>query len=591
MKEFIEGNFTSAKVQDITRLTGGISNENYKVNFSEAGHDTRDVVLTVYRGPEEQWKLRKEVGVRSVINGRSIPIPELLVVSESEDAGKPPYIVREYTEGSDLDDVLDSSSSVSHEDRRGLAMGMGAILGEMHTIEMPYFGYMHPREGSLDVDITEEKLGRTWREYFGGLLSEQVSRLEEANEGAAIGRSTIGTLKSRSEDIKEYFERNKSNLDSVTTPFLCHNDTRFGNFIVNQDGGAPSISSVIDFEWALAGDPDLDLVYIENWLSFAPYRKDVKDLIPEFLVGYEPHRRISSNYEAKRPLYHLYRSLSYLNAVYSQDLDSLRKSTPQVESYVALHMKLVENILDEKLDIPCAYTSWEERPEENPEMVIGTNPVNKLLAKHTAHAEKYDVTIGEIDLVIHPDVFCPAYTNTSVFLADHTDIAEGARVLDMFSGSGYQAIRAADRAAEVVAVDHSPKAIDCIQENIERHGLNKKVTALQGDLFSSIEQGEKFDIIIANPPLLPGVPRSLLETAVYDPGMQATRRFLSEAGNFLTEEGKVVLLFTDAGEQIGLGGLQFVESCIGVSGMKAEVVAEKPVGYETYSVIEIKNKK
>jgi 23S rRNA (cytosine1962-C5)-methyltransferase len=84
-------------------------------------------------------------------------------------------------------------------------------------------------------------------------------------------------------------------------------------------------------------------------------------------------------------------------------------------------------------------------------------------------------------------------------------IAGGKRVLDMFSyvgGWGLQA--AAAGAKEVVCVDSSDLALDCLYTAADANGTADRVQTLQGDAFQAMkslaEEKEKFDIVVMDPP-------------------------------------------------------------------------------------------
>ena len=102
-----------------------------------------------------------------------------------------------------------------------------------------------------------------------------------------------------------------------------------------------------------------------------------------------------------------------------------------------------------------------------------------------------------------PGVFRPI--SDTWLLADALDrepLRPGARVLDLCSGSGALAIRAALGGPRVVtAVDVSRRAVLTIRVNA---WLNRvRVRALRGDLFAAVS-GERFDAIVSNPPYVPG---------------------------------------------------------------------------------------
>lgn len=206
-------------------------------------------------------------------------------------------------------------------------------------------------------------------------------------------------------------------------------------------------------------------------------------------------------------------------------------------------------------------------------------PAQRLLDRHRRHEKPYDVTIEDVRLRMLPGVFCPAYTNTSRFLAGHVRVTAGESVLDVFSGSGYQGIAVARAAARVVCVDHSPAAVACARGNAVLNGVAEKVDVRCGDLFEPVIN-EMFDVVIANPPLIPGEPRDILETAIYDPSMSLCRRFIGEVGRHLNAGGRVYLVFSDVPRCLGL--LDLDRLCRDER-LQPDVLGEHAVGYETYA--------
>jgi release factor glutamine methyltransferase len=107
-----------------------------------------------------------------------------------------------------------------------------------------------------------------------------------------------------------------------------------------------------------------------------------------------------------------------------------------------------------------------------------------------------------VRLVPIPGVFKPH--SDSLLLAAHLGREprlQGARVLDLCTGSGLLAIEAARRGArEVTAIDVSRRAVIATRMNARLNGVH--VRALRGDLFSPVAE-RRFDLIVANPPYLP----------------------------------------------------------------------------------------
>lgn len=76
---------------------------------------------------------------------------------------------------------------------------------------------------------------------------------------------------------------------------------------------------------------------------------------------------------------------------------------------------------------------------------------------------------------------------------------EGRRVLDLFAGTGQLGIECLSRgAAEVVFTDESSAAVKIIKENLKTCGLT--ATVLQTDALAFLRSGQKFDVILIDPP-------------------------------------------------------------------------------------------
>ncbi|MDD5606240.1 MAG: methyltransferase [Patescibacteria group bacterium] len=194
--------------------------------------------------------------------------------------------------------------------------------------------------------------------------------------------------------------------------------------------------------------------------------------------------------------------------------------------------------------------------------------------------ESITVNVEGCELVVTPEVFSPVLRD-SLLLAKNvsTETKAGEKVLDMFTGSGVQAIMAAKQGAEVLAVDINPSAVQCAKANAERLGL-ENMTVLQGDLFSPVNPEEKFDLITGNPPFRWFAPRDMAERAELDENYAALRRFFQEAKSHLTEGGRLLAVFADSGD------LAYFEDVANQAGYAQEIIdTEKDEQYGwTYNV-------
>lgn len=87
----------------------------------------------------------------------------------------------------------------------------------------------------------------------------------------------------------------------------------------------------------------------------------------------------------------------------------------------------------------------------------------------------------------------------------------GARVLDLFAGTGQLGIEALSRGAEeCVFVDSSRESLKLCRENVESCELGAGAKFANTDAMSYLKSGEKFDIVFLDPPY----DTDLLENAI-----------------------------------------------------------------------------
>jgi len=182
---------------------------------------------------------------------------------------------------------------------------------------------------------------------------------------------------------------------------------------------------------------------------------------------------------------------------------------------------------------------------------------------------------------ISENVFNPKRYYTSKFMAEHIHVTSADRVLDMGTGSGIQAITAAGVALKVICVDINPEAVHYAKKNIQANGLEKRVSVIQGDLFSSLNPRSKFDVIFFTPPYFEGTPRTLFERALLDPDKSLIKNFFSTAKDYLTHNGYVQMMYSSIAhhEQV----LQIIRDL----GWKHSLMAKSKTWTETFFIYKI----
>ncbi len=93
---------------------------------------------------------------------------------------------------------------------------------------------------------------------------------------------------------------------------------------------------------------------------------------------------------------------------------------------------------------------------------------------------------------------------------------EGARVLDLFSGTGNLGIEALSRgAASVLFVEKNKKSIQILEKNLQKLKVDEDFKIVQKDVLSFLKsyQGEGFDLIFADPPFTEEMAHDVMQVA------------------------------------------------------------------------------
>ena len=115
-------------------------------------------------------------------------------------------------------------------------------------------------------------------------------------------------------------------------------------------------------------------------------------------------------------------------------------------------------------------------------------------------------------------------------------LAKGAKVLDVFcyvGGFGLAAL--ASGATSVLAVDGSKSALDLAEASAIKSGFKGRFSTLKGDAFDILADlgraGEKFDVVICDPPAFASSKKSL------DAGLRAYEKLAQLASILVKEDG------------------------------------------------------
>lgn len=144
------------------------------------------------------------------------------------------------------------------------------------------------------------------------------------------------------------------------------------------------------------------------------------------------------------------------------------------------------------------------------------------------------------------------------------------------------------KATRVIGTDINPNAIACARENLTRLGFQEKVDLVQTSLFP---KDAKADLIVCNPPWIPGEADSWLDRAVYDDAnLSFLQGFLLKAKDNLTANAhaEVWLVLSNMAELLELRTNEELMQMVEAGDLEViDVLHSKPRHPKTF----LKNKK
>jgi release factor glutamine methyltransferase len=222
-----------------------------------------------------------------------------------------------------------------------------------------------------------------------------------------------------------------------------------------------------------------------------------------------------------------------------------------------------ELLLSHVLSVPRIklYTDY-ERPLDEGQLAQFRSLVQRAgehepIAYLTGRAHFFNLEFEVTRDVLIPRPDTETLVENVLQLARNTAGFEAPRVLDLCTGSGCIAAAIAHhlKSAVVIATDVSEKAVEVARRNVQRLGLEGRVTIEHGDLFepvSRVPDPQPFDLIVANPPYVPSDQIAKLDRNVreYEPltaldggadGLALHRRIVEGAPQRLVPGGRIYL--------------------------------------------------
>lgn len=166
------------------------------------------------------------------------------------------------------------------------------------------------------------------------------------------------------------------------------------------------------------------------------------------------------------------------------------------------------------------------------------------------HVEFYGLTFS-----VNKDVLIPRQETEILIetILNQSDKEAELNILDIGTGSGIIAVLLAHHLpkAKIIAVDKSSGALALAKKNAETHGVDQRITFLEADVLNStLQLGEKLDMIVSNPPYVSQKDYASLQKEIvahepdyavtdFSDGLTFYRKIIESSPDYLKENGKI----------------------------------------------------
>ncbi|MCX4028984.1 tRNA (adenine(22)-N(1))-methyltransferase TrmK [Endozoicomonas sp. SM1973] len=221
---------------------------------------------------------------------------------------------------------------------------------------------------------------------------------------------------------------------------------------------------------------------------------------------------------------------------------------------------------------------WSEDPIKNAYL---KGVITLLERSQNENKKQYEIEILGNKFDVLPNVFPPSYFRDTAFFVQNIPEVSGKCILEVGCGTGVTAIMFVLKGAEsVVAVDINKDAVKNTILNINRYQLSDRVSCFYSDVFSEINDNEKFDVIYWNIPFgKVNANLSTLQRSVFDMGYAAVERFFIEGAKYLRSGGYLLYGFSPV-----IGDEDALVKITKNAGLKTTIIAKAYEELKEYSI-------
>ncbi len=285
----------------IARAASGASNLCFIVN------DDRVIRFNTFDTTAPKFETERVA--YDLLAGSRLPVPSVIVLDASRRIVPYDFIILTRLPGANL---AESWRELAPAQVHDLALEAGRCLARLHAITFPAFGKLREHDAPRF---------HSWPDYFNDYARRYLS---EAEQYGLLNYS----LNTRLEHV---LDRSQSLLTRVTRGILVHSDYHYENILQH----AGRLTGILDFEWALSGDP------VYDFMSADVREEQIPGSEAAFRAGYHSLRSFDLEHERRLALYRLFLRLE--TAV----MHARRGNPPGAQSALAAIIHLLE-IIEEK---------------------------------------------------------------------------------------------------------------------------------------------------------------------------------------------------------------------------------------------------
>jgi aminoglycoside phosphotransferase (APT) family kinase protein len=286
---------SESSAKDVIRFVMEDDVQNFDSNTLGRGHETfffrtsgGRYVLKVSNDKDREDRFQVEGPVNKFLSSNTyVPVPNVVDFDNSKQDFNFMYFISEFEDGENICTYEAMSGPkfkyLSVERKKRVLESAGEVLGMLHNqTSFKDFGFLKSR----NQEIAFRTKGG-WKDVFKKIIIEkQMNNFPER----------FCDLKDL---IRGFLEENLSLLEDLGSPCLIHQDYRWPNIKVK----GSSVSTVFDWERALAGHPEYDLAKAEESLIQLKSDRLYQKYRESFLKGYKKRNCLEPGWDRRVMFY------------------------------------------------------------------------------------------------------------------------------------------------------------------------------------------------------------------------------------------------------------------------------------------------